>query len=107
MMGGNLDMKLSPTENDMLRGPLTIKSGDETVISAQVGLKVQKEIFALLLEIASPEDPTLVSRASIQVTGKREDWSGNIEAPKNAQSFQEFADKVSAVMPLIEEGPLE
>jgi len=39
------------------------------------------------------------SRVLIDLTGKRESWSGKIEAPKDTKKFQDFADEFSALMP--------
>ena len=36
MMGSNLEMDLTPGSEGILRGPLTVKSGDTVVASAQV-----------------------------------------------------------------------
>lgn len=74
-----------------------MKSGDTLVASADVSLKITREIFSLIVDVASPENPKVKSRGEITLTGKRSPWSGTISAPKDTKKFQEFADALSAL----------
>ena len=76
-----------------------MKSGDKLILSADVGLQVSREIFTLMLDVISPEDPTLRSRALIDIRGKRAPWSGTIDIPTGTRPFQLLADELSALLP--------
>jgi hypothetical protein len=95
MIGSSLDMDLSSSDKStVISGPLVIKSGDETVISADVSLKATRDQFMLVLDVASPEDPKIRSRGKIDITAKRESWNGTIMIPKEYKKFQEFTDAI-------------
>jgi hypothetical protein len=76
-----------------------VKSGDTLLASADIGLKVTREQLFLSVDVMSPENPTLRSRALIDITGNRKSWDGTIEIPKDVKKFQDFADELSALMP--------
>jgi hypothetical protein len=99
MIGSSLALDLTPGTGGLLRGPLTLKSGDAVVASAEVGLRASREAFGLVLDIISPEDPSMKSHAEIDITGKRVPWTGKIEAPKESESFEEFANAIGALSP--------
>jgi hypothetical protein len=100
MIGTSLDMNLTSSGKlGMISGPLIVKSGDETLISADVTLKATKDQFMLSLDVASPEDPKIRSRGMIDITAKRESGSEKISAPDTTKNFQEFADALSALSP--------
>jgi hypothetical protein len=99
MMGSSLEMNLVPGADGLLRWPLSVKSGDTAIISAEIWLKVNAEEFTLIADVASPEEPSMKSHAEISITGKRDSWNGAIESPKESTSFQKFADDMSAAMP--------
>ena len=99
MMGSSLTLDLTPAADGVLRGPLLAKSGDATLVSANIGLTAKKEEFTLLVDVESPEDPKIRSRAEISITGKREPWSGTITPPKDTKNFKDFADEITALSP--------
>lgn len=76
-----------------------MKSGDTLLASADIGLKITREQLFLSVDVMSPENPTLRSRALIDITGNRKSWDGTIEIPKDVKKFQDFADELSALMP--------
>ncbi len=99
MIGSSLKMDLLPGTGSMLRWPLILKSGDDTLVSADIWLQVSREQLTLMLDVISPEDPSMKSHAEIDIRGRRTPWSGNIEAPKDTKPFKLFADELSALMP--------
>lgn len=99
MMGSSLTMDLTPAADGILRGPLVAKSGDATLVSANIGLTANSEEFTLLVDVASPEDPKIRSRGEISITAHREPWSGTIDAPKDTKKFKDFAKEISELSP--------
>ena len=80
-MGSSLALDLTPGSDGTLRGPLLVKSGDATLLSADITLVAKKEEFTLIVDVASPEDAKVRSRGEISITAHREPWSGTIKIP--------------------------
>lgn len=52
---GSIDMSLVPSTGGMLRGPLIVKSGEDEIFRANVGLLIEAERMAFDLAIQNPE----------------------------------------------------
>lgn len=100
MIGSSLTLDLTPGTDGMLHGPLLLKSGDEVVIEATVGLILNKEKIHLVLDVPNPDMPDISSHAEIHVEGKKEKWSGNIEIPKESTPFSELSEALRAIAPV-------
>jgi hypothetical protein len=98
MIGSSLDIDLgSSDKTGILSGPLLLKSGEDTIISANLELKATTDQFMLSVDVASPEDEKIRSRGMIDITAKRESGSDDIVAPRDTKKFQEFADALGAL----------
>jgi hypothetical protein len=92
MIGSSLLIDLKDDGKDILKGPFSVKAGDESVIDAQMALLAMREHFSLAVDIANPTDPSYRSHAEIDITGKRSVWDGTIDAPKDAIPYSTITD---------------
>ncbi len=99
MIGSSLSLDLTPAADGMLRGPMLVKSGDATLISADIGLIAKKEEFTLIVDVANPDDAKVKSHGEISITARRAPWSGTINIPKDTKKFKDFASEISALSP--------
>ena len=95
MAGSNLTIDLAPGADDMLRGPVLLKSGNTEVFRANAGLRLTGERFGIVLDIANPEDPKVSTHAEIDITGKRSPWSGEIKIPSPTTPLRTVTDELS------------
>ena len=54
MIGTSIALDLEPTKDDLLQGPLVVKSGEDPSISADIGLRLTPERFSLAVDMVIP-----------------------------------------------------
>ena len=93
---GSFNTELSSTGSDMIMGPLVVKSGEETLVSANLGLEFAREKFAFLIDVLSADFP---AHFDISIGAKSEKSSKSVTIPTVTKSFQEFIDEIEALTP--------
>lgn len=96
---GTLTADLKDDGTGMIKGPVTVKYGEET-LSASIGFQIQKEIFAFLFDMTYQGMPVhfdLMSRAKVTPGIK------DVIAPTNVKSFQELINAINATTPTLPE----
>ncbi len=100
---GSLSVDLVGSGSDtMIRGPVLIKAGPETLVSANVALEVAKEKIAMILDVISEQFPI---HFDIAITGKSTPSSTRVSKPPNTKSFQLLIKEIEALNP-VEPTPL-
>lgn len=107
MIGTSIALDLEPTKDDLLQGPLVVKSGEDPSISADIGLRLTPERFSLAVDMVIPgteaesgsTDTTPKAHFDADIIAKRSDFSGKVTAPSSSKSFREFIDALDALAP--------
>ncbi len=93
---GSFNTELSSTGSDMIMGPLVVKSGEETLVSANLGLEIAREKFAFLIDVLSADFP---AHFDLTIGAKSEKSSKSVTIPTVTKSFQEFINEIEALTP--------
>lgn len=104
VIGNSLALDLEKGSDDMMHGPMVVKSGTEENFRADLGLRLTPERFSLVLDTAIPTtstDGAEIPKAHFEsdIIAKRSDFSGKIKVPSDTKSFKEFIDAISALTP--------
>lgn len=104
VIGNTLALDLEKGADDMLHGPLLVKSGNVESFNADIGLRLTPERFSLALDMAIPTGgsgatDTPKAHFEADVIAKRSDFSGKINVPSETKPFKEFIDAMSALAP--------
>ncbi len=94
---GTVSVNLIKSENKtMISGPVLAKMWEETVFSANVGLEVAREKFAMILDTTSETSPI---HFSIDVTAKSTPSDKKVTLPTNTKSIQDLYKEINALSP--------
>lgn len=104
VIGNTLALDLEKGDDDMLHGPLVVKSGNTESFSADMGLRLTPERFSVTLDMAIPTGEPGTADApkahfEADIIAKRSDFSGKIKVPSESKPFKEFIDAMSALAP--------
>ena len=94
---GSLTAELIESTGGMVRGPLVVKSGDETLMSADLALAIAKERFAIILDVLSEELP---AHFDLDIRAKRTPSSQSVTAPTSTQSFSSLTQEIESLSTL-------
>ncbi|NRH20938.1 hypothetical protein HOO68_02755 [Candidatus Gracilibacteria bacterium] len=98
---GSLSVNLVPNETDgMIRGPILLKAGEETLFSANFGLEIAPEKFAMMLDVISDMTPAHID---LDITAKASSSDKKIVAPSNIKSLQDLIKEIEALTPAVPE----
>jgi hypothetical protein len=78
----------------MIRGPIVIKNAESVLASANVGLEIAREKFALIVDLISEEMP---AHFDLSITAKSTPSAKQVTLPTNAKSFQEMIKEIDAL----------
>ncbi len=99
-----LDLEKSGDEN-MLTGPLIVKSGTTEAMKAQVGLRATPERFSLKLDVADVSGSGgSLGNLDIDILGKKRS-PGKVVTPSETISIQTILDEIGVLLP--EEGSFQ
>lgn len=62
-------------------------------------LRTTAKNFDLVLQITSPEDPTIQSHAEFHLTNNRQDGAVSITKPKDAKPLKNLSDEIEKLLP--------
>jgi hypothetical protein len=93
---GSLTADLTESTGGMVRGPVSVKSGEETLMNATLALAIAKEKFAIVLDVISEELPV---HFDLDIRAKSTPSNKKVTAPTNAQSFQSLTREIEALTP--------
>lgn len=104
VIGNTLALDLEKGNDDMIRGPIVVKSGNTESFKADMGLRVTPERFSLALDMAIPTGESGTADApkahfEADIIAKRSDFSGKIKVPSDVKPFKEFIDAITALTP--------
>jgi hypothetical protein len=93
---GSFTTDLTSTGGEMIMGPLVVKSGEETLVSANIGLEIAREKFAFLIDVLSADFP---AHFDLSIGAKSEKSSKSVTIPTVTKSFQDFINEIEALTP--------
>ena len=93
---GSLTADLTEGTGGMIRGPLVVKSGEETLIDASLALAMAKERFAIILDVLSEELP---AHFDLDIRAKSTPSNQSVVAPQSTQSFSSLTQEIEALTP--------
>lgn len=97
---GSLSVNLVPNETDkMIRGPILLKAGEETLFSANFALEVAREKFAMILDVISDVTPAHID---MDITAKSTPSDKKVSAPNSTKSLQDLIKEIDALNPVPE-----
>ncbi|MBP9779827.1 hypothetical protein KBD33_04380 [Candidatus Gracilibacteria bacterium] len=105
MPTGSVDMSLTSVGN-MLRGPLVIKSGSEEVLRANIGLRLEEEIFAFDLSLVNPDGGDVSLKTNLEFTHKSNEFKGTILPPSGVEPLKNLIQELEAIVPQEQAIPL-
>lgn len=101
---GSFSADLKPNEsNMMIKGPVVVKSGNETIFSADLTLEVAREKLAFIIDIISEQFPVHLDMA---ITGKSTPSDKKIIPPVSTKGLQDLIKEIDALMPPESEFPI-
>lgn len=91
---GSLSANLVANEaDDMIRGPVILKVGEEILFSANLGLEVAREKFAMILDVISDTTP---AHFDMVIAAKSTPSNRKVIAPMSELLFQDFIKEMDA-----------
>lgn len=93
---GSLTADLTESTGSMVRGPVVVKSGEETLMSATLALAIAKQKFAIILDVLSEELP---AHFDLDIRAKSTPSNKKVTAPTNTQPFQNLTREIEALTP--------
>jgi hypothetical protein len=94
---GSLSVDLAGSGSDaMIRGPILIKSGQETLVSANLALEVAREKLAIILDVLSEQFPV---HFDLMISGKATPSNTKVTVPANTKSLQDLIKEIEALTP--------
>ncbi len=94
---GSLLVNLTQSGSDtMIRGPITVKVGEETLFSADLALQVAKEKFAMILDVIAEGMP---AHFELDISAKTTPSNKKITVPTSTKSLQELTKEIQALSP--------
>jgi hypothetical protein len=102
---GSVDMNLTSVWN-MLRGPFVIKSGSEEVLRANIGLRLEEEIFAFDLSLVNPDGWDVSLKTNLEFTHKSNEFKGTILPPSGVEPLKNLIQELEAIAPQEQAIPL-
>lgn len=101
---GSFSADLKQNEsNTMIKGPVLVKSGDETILSADLALEVAREKLAFIIDILSEQFPVHLDMA---ITGKSTPSDKKVVSPASTKGLQDLIKEIDALMPPESEFPI-
>lgn len=89
---GSLSIDLASNGSDsMIKWPVIIKSGKETLVSANLALEIAREKFGIILDVLSEQFPV---HFDLMIAWKSTPSNKKVEAPKNTKSFQDLINEI-------------
>lgn len=101
VIGKSLSLDLTKSSDDIIRGPLVVKSWSDEISHASIGLRLIPERFLLTVDMPMPgaTDPSSgQSHAEIDITAKNVKTPVTIATPSPVQSFKTLSDELSAIV---------
>lgn len=80
----------------MIRGPITVKAGEEILFSANLGLEVAREKFAMILDVISEGMP---AHFELDVSAKTTPSDKKVTIPTSTRLFQDLTKEIEALSP--------
>lgn len=97
---GSILVNLTQSGSDnMIRGPITVKAGEETLFSANLALEVAREKFAMILDVISDGMP---AHFELDVSAKATPSDKQVTIPTSTRSLQELIKEIDALSPASE-----
>jgi hypothetical protein len=101
---GSLSADLTSNGSDpMVKWPITIKSGQETIVSANIALEIAREKFGLILDVLSEQFPV---HFDLMISWKSTPSDKKVVIPTSTKSLQDFANEIGALSPIEESFPI-
>ncbi len=87
----------------MIRGPVVVKSGDETLVSANLELELASEKLSFIIDVLSEQFPV---HFDMMITWKTTPSDKSVTLPSNTKSLQDFIKEIDSLnIPEIVESP--
>ncbi len=94
---GSLQVNLAQSGSDtMIRGPVTVKTGEESLFSADLGLEIAREKFAMILDVITEGMP---AHFEIDVSAKTTPSNKKVIVPTSTQSIQDMIKEIDSLSP--------
>ncbi len=93
---GSLTADLTSGTGGMVRGPVVVKSGEETLMNATLALAIAKEKFAIILDVLSEQLP---AHFDLDIRAKLTPSNKKVTVPTNTKSFSELTKEIEALTP--------
>ncbi len=94
---GSLTADLIEGTGGMVRGPVVVKSGEETLMDATLALAITKERFAIILDLLSESLP---AHLDIDISAKSTPSSKTLTKPTSTKTLQDLMSEIDAISPL-------
>jgi hypothetical protein len=94
---GSVSTDLVEGTGGMVRGPIVVKSGEETLMSATLALAIAKERFAMILDVLSAEFP---AHFDLDIMAKRTPSNKSVTAPQRTKAFSDLTREIEALTPV-------
>lgn len=95
---GAISMELAP-QGDRVVGPLTVKQGSETLLSATVGLLLDEGKFGTSIDILAPDSSESQAHFELDATNKTSPFTDSISIPSGVKPLQNLLDELEALTP--------
>lgn len=93
---GTLTLNLTPDAGGMLRGPLQVKSSDQVLLDATVGLQVEPNKFGFVLDTKYSE---MLVHFDLMSSANTTESKETITIPNATKSFQDLVNAINAANP--------
>ena len=98
MIGSNLTLDLDAVGDDLLEGPLLLRSGDVEVFRAKIKLRATPERFSLFFDAQNlASSGASLGNFMVDITGKKSLIAPNIQTPSSTLSLQSILDEIESL----------
>ncbi len=93
---GSLTVDLIEGTGSMVRGPVVVKSGEETLMNATLALAIAKERLAIIFDVLSESLP---AHLDLDITAKSTPSSKKLTPPISNKTLQDLMGEIDALSP--------
>lgn len=88
---GSLSVNLTEGTDGMIRGPVIVKSGEESIFSANLGLTIAREKLAIILDVLSQSMPI---HFELDISAKANPSKKQVMAPVSSGYLQDLINEI-------------
>lgn len=91
---GTLSANLTETNGVMIQGPVVVKSVEETIFSANLGLAIAREKFAIILDVISD---TMPAHFELDISAKATPSEKKVPVPESSKYLQDLINEINSI----------